>query len=97
MRTLEKVEKDILDKYLKKIGAYVVKPATYGYGESGHSDRIICYRGRFCSTEVKRPGKEPTKLQWRRIEAVHKAGGVALWGTAEKIITGLKEAFPKKL
>jgi len=47
------------------------------------------------SIEVKREGKEPTKLQWERIREVQAAGGIALWGTAEKVIPELDGLFPR--
>ncbi len=86
VRTPEKYEKDEIDKHLKRNKIYFLKPATGGYGESGHSDRIGCVRGNFFSIEVKREGKEPTSLQWRRIAQVTDAGGKAFWGTSEKVI-----------
>lgn len=87
MKTPEGYEKDDIDTYLRDIGAYVIKPATYGYGASGHADRIFCYRGRFGSIEVKREGKAPTKLQELRMEEVRIAGGRTFWGTAAKVIS----------
>ena len=86
MRTPEGWEKAEIDAYLEKIGAYVVKPATYGYGGSGHSDRVVCITGQFWVIEAKREGKEPTPIQWRRINECKAAGGEAAWGTAEKVI-----------
>lgn len=90
MRTPEGYEKDDVDKYLKSIGAYVVKPATYGFGASGHADRICCIDGFFWSIEVKREGKQPTALQCKRIREVHDAKGKATWGTAERIIADIE-------
>lgn len=46
--------------------------------------------GRFWATEVKRHNKEPTVLQWRRLEAVADAGGQACWGTAEKVLKEIR-------
>jgi hypothetical protein len=86
-------EKKELDAYLDSIGAYVIKPMTGGFGGSGHGDRICCIDGIFVSIEVKREGKEPTPIQWRRIEEVEAAGGFAFWGTAAKIIGDMKIAF----
>ena len=86
-------EKKELDAYLDSIGAYVIKPMTGGFGGSGHSDRVCCIDGIFVSIEVKREGKEPTPIQWRRIEEVEAAGGFAFWGTAAKIIGDMKIAF----
>lgn len=90
MKTPEGYEKDDLDKYLKSIGAYVVKPATFGYGGSGHADRVVCLGGTFWSLEVKREGKTPTKLQELRMTEVRRAGGQAAWGTYAKIRTEIE-------
>lgn len=75
MKTPEGYEKDDIDKYLKAIGAYVVKPATFGYGASGHSDRVCCIDGAFFVIEAKREDKTPTAIQNLRLEEVRKAGG----------------------
>lgn len=90
MKTPESYEKDDIDRYLKTVGAYRVAITTGGFGESGHPDRIVCLRGYFISIEVKRAGKEPTARQWTRIKEVQAAGGLALWGTAEKVIAEIK-------
>lgn len=93
MMTPEGWEKKDLDTFLDEIGAYVVKPATGGYGASGHADRICCIQGMFFSCEVKREGKGPTVLQTRRMEEVEKAGGFAVAGTAAVIIAFIKTAL----
>lgn len=85
MKTPEKYEKDEIDAYLKAIGAYNVKPASYGFGASGTSDRLCCILGTFWAIEVKREGKLPTKLQAIRINEVRAAGGQATWGVAFKV------------
>lgn len=85
MKTPEGYEKDDVDKYLKSIGAYVVKSATFGYGGSGHADRVCCIDGTFWSLEVKREGKKPTKLQELRMAEVLASGGEVAWGVALKI------------
>lgn len=86
MKTPEAWEKSEIDKYLKSIGAYVAKPATFGYGASGLSDRLVCIDGCFWAIEVKREGKEPTPLQAKRLDEVSRAGGETTWGTAAKVI-----------
>ena len=88
MKTPEGYEKADIDKYLKLLvpDLYLLKPASYGFGASGTSDRVGCYRSKFFAIEVKREGKEPTKLQWDRINEVIAAGGTAFWGTAAKVI-----------
>lgn len=87
MRTPESYEKEAIDKHLRAIGAYVVKPATYGFGASGTPDRVCCINGKFVTIEVKREGKEPTSIQERRMAEIRFAGGIAFWGTADKVIS----------
>jgi hypothetical protein len=94
VQTPEGREKAAIDRYLKQTGAWFCSPATFGYGRSGVPDRVGCHRGadgigRFFSIEVKREGKEPTALQRRRLKEVSEAGGLAFWGTAEKVIPEL--------
>ena len=96
MHSPEWYEKRDIDEFLAAIGTYNVKPTTGGFGSSGTSDRICCYKGRFFSVEVKRPGlngkrnPEPTALQWKRMAEVEAAGGTAFWGTAAKVIPEIK-------
>lgn len=89
MKSPEKWEKDEVDAYLASIGAVNFKPTTFGFGASGCPDRFACYQGRFIGIEVKRPKKGPTALQRRRITEIQAAGGIAVWGTAAKIIAAL--------
>lgn len=96
MKTPEGIEKAEIDKYLKSIGAYVAKPATFGYGASGISDRLCCIKrapgeaGTFWAIEVKRPDKEPTPLQEKRLQEVRAAGGMTTWGVAGKVIAEIE-------
>ncbi len=94
MRSPESWVKFDVDKYLDGIKAYVVKPATFGYGSSGTADRIVCFAGKFISIEVKREGKVPTAIQDRRMKEVRRCGGIAIWGdSAAKIIEEFKTAL----
>lgn len=94
MKTPESKVKKKVDDYLKAIGAYVVKPATFGFGASGAADRICCIGGRFVTIEVKREGKVPTPLQRLNAKMTMRAGGIAIWGdSAEHIIEQLKTAL----
>lgn len=94
MKTPEGYVKDAVDKYLKSIGAFVVKPATFGYGVSGNPDRVACYAGKFIGIEIKREGKFPTPLQQLRLRNIHQASGIAIWGdNAEHIIEQIKTAL----
>jgi hypothetical protein len=91
MKTPEAYEKAELDKFLESIGAYVVKPATYGFGQSGHADRVCCIKGYFWAFEVKREGGKMTVLQARRFREINAAGGRIHAGTAAAIIEHLKQ------
>jgi hypothetical protein len=96
MRTPEGYEKADISKYLDQIGAWYFKPLMAGYGKSGVPDIVACVsvcgeQGVFVGIEVKRDGKEPTKLQYRRMAEVTAAGGKAFWGTAEKVISEIEK------
>ena len=90
MKTPEGYEKAEIKKYLDSIGAWYFSPYMAGYGKSGVPDIVACLDGKFIAIEVKREGKEPTVLQTRMIEEIAKAGGLATWGTAEKVIATLQ-------
>jgi Holliday junction resolvase len=89
MKTPESKEKAKIKKYLGSIGAWHFSPYMAGFGKSGVPDIVCCYKGQFWAIEVKREGKPPTELQKRRMQEIERAGGVALWGTAEKVIREL--------
>jgi hypothetical protein len=96
MKTPEWYEKRDICAYLDRGGPWVWyhKPRTAGFGASGTSDIVGCHRaraGQLFAIEVKRPGKEPTAIQWRRLGEVEAAGGKGFWGTAEKVIAELEE------
>lgn len=90
MRSPEGHEKAAIDKYLDSIGCWRFRPFMSGYGKAGVPDIVACINGRFVSIEVKREGKEPTKLQDTRMDEIRKAGGYAVWGTAERVIPQLR-------
>lgn len=82
-------EKQAIDAFLKKLGperVWFFKPYMAGFGKSGVPDYCVCLNGAFWSFEVKRPGKEPTAIQNRRMEEVQWAGGHAVAGTADVVI-----------
>ena len=88
MKTPEWYEKDEIRKRFDSLKPHVKYNITRmsGWGENGVSDIVGCYRSQYFAVEVKRPGKEPTPVQWRRINETTEAGGKAFWGTAEKVI-----------
>ncbi len=92
MKTPESFEKAEIDAFLKKLGparCWWFNPYMAGFGKSGVGDKVVCLCGAFWSIEVKRPGKEPTTIQMRRMNEVRAAGGHAVAGTAEVVIAEL--------
>lgn len=92
MKTPEGFEKDDIDDFLKKLGpdrVWSFKPYMAGFGKSGVPDYCLCLVGAFWGIEVKRPGKDPTALQTRRMDEIKKSGGYAVAGTAEVVIAEL--------
>lgn len=96
MRSEESYEKAEIDKYLKLLHCWYFAPMMNGFGGAGVPDRVGLYKGKFFAIEVKRPGKEPTPLQWRRMREIEENGGKAFWGTAEKVCTEM-EAWARSL
>jgi hypothetical protein len=91
--TPEGWEKKDVDAFLKQLGpqrCWSFKPFTAGYGKSGVPDYCLCVMGAFWGLEIKRPGKEPTEIQKRRMQAIREAGGHAVAGTAEVVIEELR-------
>lgn len=95
MKTPEGYEKDDIKKYLDdgvRGGIlWYYCPFMAGYGKSGVSDIVGCYRGKFFAIEVKREGKEPTPIQTRRMAEIEAAGGKTFWGTSSKVIPEFEE------
>lgn len=90
MHSPEWFEKRDIDKYLAEARVFSFAPATGGFGKSGIPDRVGCHKGRFFAIEVKREGKEPTALQWKRMGEIEAAGGKAFWGVSSKVIPEIK-------
>ena len=66
--------------YISSIGGLPVKFNNMGiYAKAGVSDILACIKGRFVAIEVKRPGKKPSDLQERFLDAINTIGGVAFW------------------
>jgi Holliday junction resolvase len=63
---------------LKAAGAYYFYPVTGGFGRSGVPDIIACHRGVFVAIECKAGSNRPTPLQTANLDAIRRAGGVAL-------------------
>ena len=76
-RMKEKQIENQIKKYLKSIGAYVVKYFGCTYSQAGVPDLIICYKGRFIAIEVKTDSNKTSSLQDINIQQIKKAGGIA--------------------
>jgi hypothetical protein len=59
-----------------------------GQGERGKPDRLILRNGKSLFLELKRPGKQPTLLQWHHIRKLRAQGFNAEW--ANTVPTALK-------
>ena len=71
-----KVKQDI-KKLLASRGALYCMPATGGFGKSGVSDFLVCYKGKFISVEAKAGDNGPSALQLNWLASVAKHGGYA--------------------
>jgi hypothetical protein len=77
-KPLEKTQERNANKHCKRLGI-----AQYKFTSPGHSgvpDRLYIARpNRFLFIEWKRPGKEPTPLQYHEISVLLKLGVSATW------------------
>jgi hypothetical protein len=78
MSTPEVKVKKVVSQALKEMKAYVVKPVTGGFGNSGVPDLLVCVSGKFVGIECKAGGNKPTALQLHNLNAIELAGGIAL-------------------
>lgn len=72
-----KVKKKVV-AILKELRAYYFYPVTGGYGGSGVPDIVGCYNGMFFGIECKAGKNKPTALQQKNLDAITKAGGIAM-------------------
>ena len=70
--------KEQIKKILKARGAVYCMPATGGFGKSGVSDFIVCYKGYFIAIEAKAGKGTTTALQDKWLNEVSEAGGISL-------------------
>ena len=85
MQLESSLTKSIMRK-LRSKGGFWIKIHGGPFQVLGIPDIIGCYRGRFCAFEVKRPGRDLTRIQAATIQMIKKAGGLAL------MITSFEEA-----
>lgn len=78
-QTPESKVKGKITKILREAGVSYFFPATGGYGRSGVSDIICCYKGQFIAIEAKATAQlQPTALQRAYLDEVLNADGQAL-------------------
>lgn len=86
---VKNVVKKLIDEAQQYVPIYTMTPATFGFGESGHPDRIMVIEGDFYGIECKkdennshtRPELKPTKseaFQKIQLEKIRQAGGTTL-------------------
>ena len=94
MKTPEWHEKQEIKAFLDKLGpdrCWYFMPLMAGYGKSGVPDIMGSLCGACFGIEVKRPGKEPTAIQDRRMSDIARTNGIAFAGTAEVVIQALTD------
>ena len=71
---------------LESWGAVVFKQAAGIYSTTGAPDLVACFKGRFLAIEVKKPGKEATRIQLHRQTQIRKSGGICeICDSAEQV------------
>ncbi|RQH06607.1 hypothetical protein [Paraburkholderia dinghuensis] len=61
-----------------RVGAYRAMVVTFGFGESGHPDFLVCLHGALIGVETKATAKSPVSaLQRLRLKQIRQAGGLA--------------------
>jgi Holliday junction resolvase len=81
-----KKQKQMIDA-LEVNGCYVVK--VISATKAGVLDIIFCYKGRFCSVEVKGPNGKASALQLYNRKKIIEAGGKAIIGKTVKEVVAL--------
>lgn len=76
--TCEKDVKEGVKKLFKKYDVWYFMPSMNGYGRSGVPDFVACHRGRFLAVETKFDNRKPTILQWREMDGIRRANGIAM-------------------
>lgn len=71
-----------VDKIVEAKGGFVTNPIGTMYGKSGTSDKLICLAGLFIAvecktTEARGASGKPTTLQYKYLDRVLSAGGLA--------------------
>lgn len=76
--TPEGIVKQVVVKYLRTLFPDVWFWCVQDRFTAGIMDIVGCYRGKFFSIELKRPGGKARRLQAYIMNKVHKSGGEAI-------------------
>lgn len=74
----EKLFENKIKKFLSENGCYFIKYFANSFTKSGIPDVLACVNGYFVAIEVKAANGKPSELQLYNIEAIKKAGGIAI-------------------
>ena len=94
MKNPESYEKAAIKEFLDQIGpdrCWYFMPLMAGFGKSGVPDIMGSLCGACFGIEVKRPGKQPTAIQARRMAEIARTNGIAFAGTADVVIAAMRE------
>lgn len=84
MSTPESYVKKYASKRFRQLKAYYYMAVPGGWGRQT-LDYLVCLNGKFVGAEAKAPGKEPTRRQFRCMEEIKAAGGIAFWFDSPEI------------
>ena len=73
----EKTFENHVKAYLKEQGCWILKTWSNGVQREGVPDLLVCCNGYFLGIELKAEKGKATKLQWRNVNLIRKAGGFA--------------------
>lgn len=74
----EKIFENKVKKWLKEHNIWYLKTWSNGIQRSGTPDLICCHKSHFIGIELKAENGKPSPLQLYEIDAIKKAGGIAV-------------------
>lgn len=78
-------------------GSFWFKVHGNKYTPIGMTDLLGCVEGYYCALEIKRPGKEPTPIQYERMEQLREAGAIVGWfDSVEEAVEFIRQSIREK-
>ncbi len=90
-RPLESSVEAAVRRYARKNGIYTRKFSSPS--RRGVPDRVFIKHGIVVFMELKRPGEEPTPLQYHELKEIDDAGGIALWADTATAAINMLEIY----